>query len=259
MLLFDTMADDKDIKNKVLLAIPVYNEQQYINDVLDEVAHYIDNVLVINDGSNDASGAILDARTDINIITRAKNCGYGQSMIDAFTFAKAHDFNWVITMDCDLQHEPVQIPDFIERIIRDDVDVISGSRYLHHLPESTVPPDRKNINKQLTLLLNQKFDLNITDAFCGFKAYRTSAVLRLPLTEQGYAFPMQFWAFMQCSGLKMCEIPVSLIYNDPNRSFGGELDDAKTRMDHYMQVLNQAVNDCLKLKASCGTCRCQNK
>ena len=68
------------------------------------------------------------------------------------------------------------------------------------------------------------FILGYDDSFCGFKAHRVSAMRRLRLTEPGYAFPLQLWPQVAVAKLRVTEIPVRLIYNDPNRHFGGSLD-----------------------------------
>ncbi|MCA9297696.1 MAG: hypothetical protein KDA28_01440, partial [Phycisphaerales bacterium] len=71
-----------------------------------------------------------------------------------------------------------------------------------------------------------------------FKAYRVSALQRLRLTEPGYAFPLQFWVQAVAQHLRITEIPVRLIYNDLNRSFGGPLDDRDNRLRHYREVMH---------------------
>jgi dolichol-phosphate mannosyltransferase len=142
-------------------------------------------------------------------------------------------------MDCDEQHEPASIPRFIEAIHEDDADIISGSRYLEFHPENDMPPkDRQRINQQVTEELNGVLNFSITDAFCGFKAYRVSALGSYAFDVNGYAFPMQFWVQTAKRSLRVREIPVRLIYNDPNRSFGASLDDPAKRLDHYRSVLH---------------------
>src|SRR3712207_7844544 len=92
--------------------------------------------------------------------------------------------------------------------------------------EDDLPPvDRRSINATITKTLNELFDLGITDAFCGYKAQRVSSMRQLRLDEPGYAFPLQLWPRAVQHGLRITEIPVRLIYNDPNRHFGGLLDD----------------------------------
>lgn len=227
---------------RLLIAVPVYNESKYVGRVLDKIRQFWPDVLVVDDGSTDGTGEMLAARPDIRLIRRGQNQGYGQSLIDAFAFADGAGYDWVITMDCDEQHEPETIPAFIEEIKTDRWDLISGSRYLHPRTGDDLPPtDRRSVNVAITSIINDLFHLDLTDAFCGFKAHRVSAMRRLRLTEPGYAFPLQLWPQVAMAKLRLTEIPVRLIYNDPTRHFGGALDDAGNRLRHYLDVLNREV------------------
>ncbi len=227
---------------KLLIAIPVFNEIKYVEDVLDKVKRFHDQILVIDDGSTDGTRDILQSRNDVHLLLHPDNRGYGQSIIDAFRYADAHGYDWVITMDCDEQHEPEMIPQFIEHIRADRWDIISGSRYLQSQLGNDLPPtDRRAINVAVTSCVNDIFHLGLTDAFCGFKAHRVSAMRELNLDEPGYAFPLQLWPRAAAAKLRITEIPVRLIYNDPTRHFGGLLDDADIRLRHYFSVLCREV------------------
>lgn len=228
----------------VLIAIPVYNEEKYVCRVLAHVLEYADDVLVIDDGSTDRTTAALP-KFPVDVIRHAVNRGYGRSMREAFDWARMRRYDWVITMDCDEQHEPAAIPMFVEAARRNTLDVVSGSRYLHlDLTSDSPPPERRSINKVITEEINQRLGLSLTDSFCGFKAYRVEALRRLRLTEDGYAFPMQFWVQAVAAGLRIGEVPVKLIYNDPNRTFGGPLNDADTRLRYYRRVLHCELERC---------------
>ncbi|HSI34772.1 MAG: glycosyltransferase family 2 protein [Phycisphaerae bacterium] len=230
---------------RLLIAIPVYNERKYVRHVLARVKAFHADVLVIDDGSTDGTGDVLAEMAgagEIRLLRHPINRGYGQSLIDAFKYADRHGFDWVLTMDCDEQHEPERIPDFVREIRTDQWDVISGSRYLAPRQEDDLPPgDRRTINATITATLNELFGWNLTDSFCGFKAHRVSAMRKLALTETGYAFPLQLWPQIYEHGLRVTEIPVRLIYNDPTRHFGGILDDAAVRLQHYTDVLNSEL------------------
>jgi dolichol-phosphate mannosyltransferase len=227
---------------RLLIAIPVFNELKYVDRVLNKVRQFWPEVLVVDDGSTDGTGQILAARSDIRLIRRAENRGYGQSLIDAFAFADGAGYDWVITMDCDEQHEPEMIPHFIREIQTDRWDIVSGSRYLHPRSNDDLPPtDRRAVNVAITTILNDLFQLGLTDAFCGFKAHRVSAMRRLRLDQPGYPFPLQLWPQVAAAKLRLTEIPVRLIYNDPTRHFGGALDDAGVRLRHYLDVLTTEV------------------
>jgi dolichol-phosphate mannosyltransferase len=225
-----------------LIAIPVYNEEAYLPRVLAHVLEYADHVLVVDDGSTDKTPHLLP-RFPVEVIRHAQNRGYGRSLRDAFTFAACHGFDWVVTLDCDEQHEPASIPDFLAAAAENRWDLISGSRYAATFDTDTAPPaDRRAINQAITAELNERlgtaFNTTLTDAFCGFKAHRVSTLKRLILTTDGYAFPMQLWVQAAAQGIRVAEIPVKLIYKDLSRSFGGQLDNPQVRLAHYRSVLH---------------------
>lgn len=244
---------------RLLIAIPVYNERKYVSGVLNRVKSFHPDILVIDDGSTDGTQDILAARKDIQLITHSPNQGYGKSLIDAFNYADNQGYDWVITMDCDEQHEPEMIPAFIDEIKTNRWDLISGSRYLKPTKTDDLPPgDRRSINATITEVVNSIFNLRITDAFCGFKAHRVAPTVALKLDDKGYAFPMQLWPRVAKNGLRLTEIPVRLIYNDPNRYFGGKLDDATFRLKHYLSVLQAELEkfDQPVEPATCTGCCC---
>ena len=228
---------------RILVAVPVYNEEKYVRDVIAEIARYADcggaEVLVVDDGSTDATPTLL-AQQPVDVIRHRVNRGYGRSIRDAFTWAQAYGYDWLITMDCDEQHEPASLPAFREAMLAGDADVVSGSRYLAPdalaAAQGSPPQDRRRINLTVTDWVNRRLGLGITDGFCGFKAYRVASLAAFDLDEDGYAIPLQFWVQAAAAGLRIKEIPIRLIYNDPNRSFGGPLNDAETRLEHYARV-----------------------
>ncbi|MGB2986896.1 MAG: glycosyltransferase family 2 protein [Phycisphaerae bacterium] len=220
-----------------LLAIPVFNEERYVTRVIEAAKRYCRDILVVDDGSTDRTPELLRQHDAISVITHLDNRGYGKSLADAFAFAQRHGCKWLITMDCDEQHEPAYIPKFMAAAARDDADIISGTRYLSgHGVDASVPADRRRINRRITAMLNRRLGLSITDAFCGFKAYRVSALRLLNVTVPGYAMPMQFWVQVARANLRVQELPVRLIYHDTSRHFGGFLDDPEARLRHYLEV-----------------------
>ena len=226
---------------RFLTALPVYNEARHVTAVLDEVVEHAADVLVVDDGSTDGTAELLRGQRDVFVIRHDRNQGYGAALRTAFDFAVLHRYDVVVTIDCDGQHEPQRIGDLVAACTS-DVDIVSGSRYLG-LPDGdrSAPRDRRRINAQITEELNCRFGLRLTDAFCGFKAYRTRALARLQLTETGYAMPLELWVQAAALNLRVRELAVPLIYLDEQRSFGGALDDPDRRLRYYHRVIDEAV------------------
>lgn len=229
------------MSHRFLTALPVYNEQSHIAEVLERVRQYSPEILVINDGSRDGTAAELAKFPDVHVVTHPQNLGYGAALKSAFAYAHEHNFDVLVTIDCDGQHEPRLIPDLVAALT-DDVDIVSGSRYLAiHRGDSVPPADRRHINFVITETLNQELGLMLTDAFCGFKAYRVSTLGHFEITNLGYAMPLQVWVQAVAAKLRIVEFPVPLIYLEEERSFGGSLDDAKFRLAHYRKVLEEEL------------------
>lgn len=229
-----------DTSLRVLTALPVYNEVTHVNPVLDEVVRYAGDVLVVDDGATDGTSDLLAARKDIRLIRHEKNRGYGAALITAFEYAVAQKYDILVTIDCDGQHEPQRIGQLVEACR--NADVVSGSRYLRNKENAhQAPAERRQINTQITREINERLGLTLTDAFCGFKAYRVPALAKLAITEPGYGMPIEAWVQAAHQRLRIVELPVPLIYLDEVRSFGGSLDDGRKRLEYYHRVLDQAI------------------
>jgi glycosyltransferase involved in cell wall biosynthesis len=230
---------------RVLTALPVFNEVTHVGSVLDQVLQFNRDVLVVDDGSSDGTSKLLARRNDVITVRHPQNQGYGAALRTTFDYAQTHGYDVLVTIDCDGQHEPRLIPELAAAVFsqpQGPVDIVSGSRYLKTFDGDSLPPeDRRRINFEITAWLNRVFRLGITDAFCGFKAYRVAALHHLEITELGYAMPLQVWVQAARYCLKVVEFPVPLIYLDEKRSFGGALDDAAHRLTHYYTVLHREI------------------
>ncbi len=225
---------------RFLTAIPVHNEEKYIAAVLRQTLEVVPDVLVVDDGSTDRTAQILARFPQVRVVRHERNLGYGAALATAFRFAVDANYDAVVTMDCDGQHQPGLIP----RLLRSlpDADIVSGSRYLRPPPpDAHIPPERRRINQLITNLINDLFGWELTDAFCGFKAYRRSVLEQLVVTEPGYAMPIEVWVQAAHHGWRIREEPVPVIYLDQTRAFGGALDDPEKRLAHYLDVLKASV------------------
>ena len=228
-----------------LTALPVFNEEAHLLDVLPEVRRYSQDVLVVDDGSTDRTPLLLSEMDGIQVVRHAKNQGYGAGLKTAFDYAIQHGYDVLVTIDCDGQHQPQLIPAMAAALVDEDgvvADIVSGSRYLKDFEnDNFAPEDRRRINMQITQQLNECFGLSLTDSFCGFKAYRVESLPKFEITELGYAMPLQHWVQAVRHGMVIREFPVPRIYLDEKRSFGGSLDDARKRMAYYQEVIRKEM------------------
>jgi len=253
---------------KLLTAIPVYNEEKHLDRILSEVRRYSPNILIVNDGSKDRTAELLARHSDIAVITHSHNRGYGAALISAFHYAVAENVDILATMDCDGQHQTARIPMLVDAI--HDADIVSGSRYLRDFRQNSLAPeDRQRINRIITQELNEALGVELTDAFCGFKAYRGAALSRLHITETGWGMPLQLWVQAVSAGLRIKEVGVPRVYLDSTRAFGGALNDANERLTYYRRVIADALAEarsiacaeaehglcCASLHLPHGTCR----
>jgi dolichol-phosphate mannosyltransferase len=236
----------------ILTAIPVYNEAMHIVPVLNEVRSHAHDVLVIDDGSTDETPKLLAGFPQLLVERHPRNRGYGAALATAFQYTLSHGYDGLVTLDCDGQHEPSLIPDVCAPL--DEYDIVSGSRYLKVFDPSQTPPiERRRINIEVTQWINDCLQLNITDAFCGFKAYRASALAKFNISDTGYAMPLELWVQAAALGMSIIEVPVPLIYLDASRAFGGSLDDPELRLKHYREVFRAAMRkNGYQLAGSCS-------
>lgn len=231
---------------RFLTALPVYNEEAHLLEVLPQVRRYSQDVLVVDDGSTDRTPHLLAEMEGIEVIRHWENQGYGGGLKTAFEYAITHEYDALVTIDCDGQHQPRLIPSLIEALYPADggvVDIVSGSRYLGAFDDdNSAPEDRRRINQQITAQLNRCFGLGLTDSFCGFKAYRVESLKRFDVTELGYAMPLQLWIQAVRHGMNIIEYAVPRVYLDEKRSFGGSLDDAEKRLAYYREVIRREMN-----------------
>ena len=153
------------------IIVPVFNEAPTLEKILHRLSEFKNaDVVIVDDGSDDATPSILERLSVKAIIRHPRNEGYGKSLMDGFEFVKANDYRFCVTMDADEQHEPGFVPCFLEHL--DKFDIVSGSRYLNPLLATDHPPqDRLEVNRVITEKLRLMTGYNLTDSFCGFKGY----------------------------------------------------------------------------------------
>ncbi len=196
---------------KILALIPAYNEEGCIGQFIAQVREDIPgaDILVINDGSSDRTGEILETLDDIYRLNLPFNMGIGAAVLAGFSYFVGNDYDYVIRMDGDGQHPPDQAGALIEAVSSGEADVAIGSRYLGDDGEYSSLMRRMGINLLNNLsrvILGKKF----TDNTSGFRAYnRRSIEFLVEDYPFDYPEPEEIYLLTR-SGYKVREFPVTM-------------------------------------------------
>ena len=237
--------------DRLLIGMPVYNEEELLKQSLSAlypIAKSLNaKILVFNDGSTDKTPEILEKLKNmwgsiLLLEEHEKSRGYGQTVIDILHYGCKNKDNYdlLITFDADLQHNPITIPSIIKKFNQHKyIDIISSSRYLDNELVSAaenVPFDRFLINMCITKTANDLYNLNITDAFSGYRGYRICRVDEMfRMREVGYSSPIEFWVNVYYHNLFVAEVPTPLIYLKDRLSRGNEK-PWKERLENYLNA-----------------------
>jgi glycosyltransferase involved in cell wall biosynthesis len=204
--------NSKDINKKsdsVCAIIPFYNEKETLNTVLEETAKFVDYIIAVNDGSNDNLYLEERKRSFVEIIELDKNFGKGKALSVGFEKAVSSGFDYVITLDADLQHEPKYIPKLINNLKL--YDIVIGNR-LNNL--RGMPLQRRLSNKLTSLLLTVKTGQEILDSQCGFRAFRRVVLEQIKTYNTGFEAESEILIKAAKKGFTIGFIDISTIYGN---------------------------------------------
>jgi glycosyltransferase involved in cell wall biosynthesis len=195
---------------RVIVAIPAYNVEQFIAGVVGKAKRFADQVIVIDDGSNDGTARVAGAAGAM-IISHGVNKGYGESLKSCFEAAKLKAADALVVLDGDGQHDPDNIPRLLAPIFSGRADVVIGSRFL--TGKSNMPRYRKFGIHVITFLCNFGSKVKISDAQSGFRAYSRKAIGALHIREKGMGASIEIVLKLRAKGLKTREVPISCLYH----------------------------------------------
>jgi len=194
--------------NNILIGIPAYNEERTIGRVI-EAAHNVlpdNDIAVVDDGSADRTPDIV-RQSAATLIPLPCNLGYNNAIETILRYATASDYDAVVLIDADGQHDPACLPDFLQHFTQKDCDVLIGSRYVETKNYSGSPLGRRigmMLFSQITHLLTGK---RIYDTTSGMKAINREAISLL-LQWQFLDFHAEAIAYLLWLGLAVEEYPV---------------------------------------------------
>ena len=190
--------------------IPAFNEEKSIANVIKETQKYTDDILVIDDGSTDKTSQI-SADNGAYTIKHPTNMGKGVALKSGFDYIKDLNYDIIITIDADNQHNPNEIPKLIEAI-NNGADFVNGSRYMNG-PEENTPAYRRIGQQVLDIATNITTGLKITDSQSGFRAFNKKTCKCFKFRDTGFGIESEMLADAAEAKLKIVEVPITVRYD----------------------------------------------
>jgi len=209
-------------KIRFLAVIPAYNEEKSLRSVVEGALARICDVLVINDGSTDSTSEVIK-RLGVPYIDQ-KHMGKGAALRAGFDYAVKKRYDWIITMDGDGQHDPGEIPVFIEAIRKNGTDLVVGSR-MNDTRE--MPFVRKATNRLMSSLISSLAGCRIPDTQCGFRAIRCSVFKKVALKTSHFDTETELLIKAVRAEFKVSSVLISTIYNGSKSSVNKITDTAR--------------------------------
>jgi glycosyltransferase involved in cell wall biosynthesis len=195
---------------RVVAAIPCYNEERFVAEVVCRTSEHVDQVVVVDDGSTDRTVEVAKAAGAL-VIQHEANQGYGGAIRSCFEVATANGADLLVTLDGDGQHDPDEVPEVLQPLLTGEADLVIGSRFMGK--SNNVPRYRRFGIDVITFLFNFGSPVKVSDGQSGFRAYRKEILKRLELTETGMGVSVQTLIQARRKGYQIREVPISCTYH----------------------------------------------
>ena len=201
---------------KIAIGLPALNEEKNIASIILQLREKYELVIVCDDGSNDLTSSISEKMGAI-VIKHKKNLGYGAAIRSLFTKAQELECDILVTFDSDGQHKVSEIENVIQPIVKDDADIVIGSRFLGSI-EGKIPAYRKMGIKAITNLVNSGTGKKITDSQSGFRAYSSKVLKKIIPSESGMGVSTEILIKANKNKFRISEKPITILYEGDTSS-----------------------------------------
>lgn len=205
----------------ISVVIPTYNDGILLKDTLLGIPHYVDNIIVVNDGSEEETAQILNEMTlkdgRIKVLTHQVNMGLGQSLIDGYLKALDKESDITAVMAGDNQMAPSDLIDVIEPIADESFDYVKGNRLLRDDVTRRMPMYRYIGNSFLTLLTKVATGYwKSIDPQCGYTAISYKALSVIPIKDmiKGYGYNAHIMNMLNLNNFKLLDVEVEPVYGN---------------------------------------------
>jgi glycosyltransferase involved in cell wall biosynthesis len=195
---------------QIAIVIPAFNEAPVIEGVLNRLAPLGYHLIVVDDGSRDATASKAD-RPGVVLVSHPINRGQGAALQTGITTALVLGADVIVTFDADGQHDPADIPALVAPILAGECDVVLGSRFLGRAEQ--IPVARRLVLRAAVWFTWLTANLRVTDAHNGLRAFSRSAAERIRITMDGMAHASEIAEEIAAHRLRWREVPVTVRYS----------------------------------------------
>ncbi|MFO8234871.1 MAG: polyprenol monophosphomannose synthase [Bacteroidales bacterium] len=201
-----------------LVIIPTYNEKGNIDRLINKIftLQISFDILVVDDNSPDGTADIIKSlqtqyKNNLFLIKRKGKLGLGTAYIEGFKWALKHGYDFIFEMDADFSHNPDDLTRLYDACIKENADVVIGSRYKNGANVVNWPIGRIMLSYFASKYVSFITGMNIKDSTAGFKCYRRKVLETIELDRikfKGYAFQIEMKFSSWKHGFKLIEIPI---------------------------------------------------
>lgn len=204
----------------ILVIIPAYNEEKTIVRVIKDLQRIgFENILVIDDGSDDRTGVVVQ-KEKVILLTHAVNLGKGAALKTGFEYTLKHNFRYLITSDADGQHSAKDVQEIANTIQHQNVEIVLGSRFINTKFHKKTPLSRRIYNKIANMITFITEGIKVSDSQCGLRGYTIKTVAAMNLKSRGLEVDSEILGEVRKHKLQFTEVPITPIYTKYSLSKG---------------------------------------
>ncbi len=196
---------------KVLAVIPAFNEAARIRPVLKQIRLFVDQIVVVDDGSTDGtSAAAAGLGAAVCVLRHRVNLGKGAALKTGCEAASRLGADTIVLVDADGQHQPPDIPRLIKALETTGADIVFGSRKIG----STMPLMMRIGNTFLSAVIKLLFGVHVTDTQSGFRVFRAAVFDQIKWNSRNYSVETEMIVNVGKRALRTAEVPIATVYHD---------------------------------------------
>ena len=200
---------EKFEKSGVCVIIPTYNNEKTLAGVIADVSAFTDHIIVVNDGSTDQTGDIINSFPFVQQAGYQKNVGKGWALRKGFEHAIQQGYRYAISIDSDGQHFAKDLPQFLHKLEEAPGSIIIGAR---NMDQETVPGGSSFGNRFSNFWFRLETGISCPDTQSGYRLYPLDPLKQMKFFTRKYEFEIEVLVRLAWRGIPVHSVPVTVYY-----------------------------------------------